>query len=129
MKPPPQAGPPSRHPITGTTPSRDDPGTPPCPICQHRFTPVGRQAYCSARCRKTAFRRRHQDPRPAIVIPAARPSREHAIYQCPACGQRQAGQQRCEDCGIFGRKTGTGGPCPHCDEPVLVTELLDQLDN
>jgi hypothetical protein len=24
------------------------------------------------------------------------------------------------------RKIGLGGPCPHCDEPVAVTELLDQ---
>ena len=24
------------------------------------------------------------------------------------------------------RKLGLGGPCPHCDEPVAVTELLDQ---
>ena len=24
------------------------------------------------------------------------------------------------------RKLGLGGPCPHCDEPVAVVELLDQ---
>ena len=31
-----------------------------------------------------------------------------------------------EECGTFMRKLGLGGPCPHCDEPVAVTELLDQ---
>ena len=28
--------------------------------------------------------------------------------------------------GTFMRKIGLGGPCPHCDTPVSVTELLDQ---
>ena len=112
------------HPGT-TAPSRDDPRTTTCPVCQLSFTPAGRQAYCSPRCRKTAFRRRHQNPPAAIVIPAARPGREHAIYECPSCGQRQAGQQRCDDCGTFGRRIGTGGPCPHASEPVTISDLLD----
>jgi len=107
------------------TPSRDDDGTTRCPVCQQPFTPAGRRAYCSPRCRKTAFRRRHQDPPQAIVIPAARPRRPHATYECPGCGTRQAGHQRCDDCGIFGRRIGTGGPCPHCQEPVTISDLLD----
>jgi len=107
------------------TPSRDDHETTSCPVCQLSFTPAGRQAYCSPRCRKTAFRRRHQDPPAAITMPAARSRRDHAIYECPSCGQRQAGQQRCDDCGTFSRRTGTGGPCPHCQEPVTISELLD----
>ncbi len=73
------------------TPSRDDDATTRCPVCQQPFTPAGRRAYCSPRCRKTAFRRRHQNPPEAIVIPAARPRRQHAIYECPGCGARQAG--------------------------------------
>jgi len=76
------------------------------PACQRHFAAVGRQAYCSTACRKTAFRRRHQDPPAAIVIRAARPRREYTIYECPSCGQRQAGRQRCDDCGIFGRRIG-----------------------
>jgi hypothetical protein len=24
------------------------------------------------------------------------------------------------------RKIGVGGPCPHCEDPVAVTDLLDQ---
>jgi hypothetical protein len=106
-------------------PSRDDPGTTSCPVCQQPFTPAGRQAYCTTRCRKTAFRRRHQDPAAAIAIPPARARSRNAIYECPACGERRAGQQRCDNCGIFGRKIGAGGPCPHCSEPVTISDLLD----
>ena len=106
------------------TPWRDDAGTTPCPVCQRQFTPAGRQAYCSTRCRKTAFRRRHQDPPAAIVVPAGQPRRQHAIYECPGCGERQAGQQRCEDCGLFGRRIGSGGPCPSCGEPITISDLL-----
>jgi predicted amidophosphoribosyltransferase len=107
------------------TPSRDDHETPRCPVCQRSFTPAGRQAYCSPRCRKTAFRRRHSGPRAPVIVPAARPRSRYTIYECPGCGQRQAGQQRCDDCGIFGRRIGTGGPCPHCSEPVTISDLLD----
>ena len=47
-----------------------------------------------------------------------------AIYQCPDCGERQAGIRRCEDCNLFTRRLGPGGKCPHCGEPVLTSELL-----
>ena len=35
-----------------------------------------------------------------------------------------AGTRRCEDCNLFMRWVGPGGSCPHCDEPVLVSDLL-----
>jgi hypothetical protein len=107
-------------------PSRDDPATMTCPVCQRYFTRVGRQKYCSAPCRKTAFRRRHQDPITAVTVPAARPRREFTIYECPECSERFLGEQRCEQCGTFARRVGIGGPCPHCDQPVAVNDLLDQ---
>src|SRR5664280_637486 len=44
----------------------------------------------------------------------------------PGCGERQLGEQRCETCRTFTRRIGVGGPCPHCDEPVAVTDLLAQ---
>jgi len=110
----------------GRSPSRDDAGTKTCPICQRYFTPVGRQRYCSDPCRKTAFRRRHQQPLLAVTVPAARPRQDFTIYECPHCGDRFLGQQRCEQCGAFGRRVGIGGPCPHCDQPVALTDLLDQ---
>ena len=33
--------------MTGS-PLRDDPGTMTCPVCQARFTPAGRQRYCTS---------------------------------------------------------------------------------
>jgi hypothetical protein len=97
-----------------------------CPLCQAYFTPLGRQIYCSTPCRKTAYRRRHQHPAVAITIPAARPRREYTIYECPDCGERIYGEQRCDQCGSFARRVGIGGPCPHCDQPVALSDLLDQ---
>jgi hypothetical protein len=67
MPEPTPAGPPPDR-----SPSRDDPGTTPCPVCRRPFTAVGRQAYCSTACRKTAFRRRHQPGGVAVTVPAAR---------------------------------------------------------
>ena len=109
------------------SPSQDDAGTMTCPACQRPFTPAGRQRYCSSSCRKAAFRRRHQDPVAGITLPAARPRRDYTIYECPACAQRLLGEQRCPDCGIFARRIGTGGPCPHCSEPVAITDLLEEV--
>jgi hypothetical protein len=108
-------------------PPRDDAGTITCPICQARFTPAGRQRYCTSACRKTAWRRRHQGPAGPAVVPAARPRRDYTIYECPSCGERLHGQQRCPDCGIFAARLGTGGPCPHCGEPVTITDLLQEV--
>jgi predicted RNA-binding Zn-ribbon protein involved in translation (DUF1610 family) len=111
---------------TPQIPSRDDPGTTRCPVCQRHFTPVGRQAYCSTACRKTAFRRRHQQPSPPVTVPAARPRRSITVYECPDCGERLLGEQRCEACRTFTRRVGIGGNCPSCDEPVAITDLIDQ---
>ena len=35
-----------------------------------------------------------------------------------------AGARRCGDCNLFMRRVGPGGSCPHCGEPVLVSDLL-----
>ncbi|MGH3302844.1 MAG: hypothetical protein ACRDOK_14400 [Streptosporangiaceae bacterium] len=98
-----------------------------CPVCQARFAPAGRQRYCGDRCRKTAFRRRHQDQLIPAGVPAPRPRREHTIYECPDCGQRPpVGEQYCYDCATFARRVGPGGPCPHCSEPVAVADLIQE---
>jgi hypothetical protein len=107
------------------TPLRDDAGTTTCPVCRRVFTPTGRQTYCTSPCRKTAYRRRHQQPSTAVAVPAALSRREHTVYQCPDCDQRLVGEQRCSDCGVFARRVGIGGLCPHCEEPVALADLVD----
>jgi len=77
--------------MTAPAPSRDDTATMTCPVCQHPFTPAGRQRYCGSPCRKTAFRRRHQDPPGPLAVPAARPRRERTVYECSQCGERLLG--------------------------------------
>jgi predicted RNA-binding Zn-ribbon protein involved in translation (DUF1610 family) len=114
---------------TGRSPSRDDPGTTPCPVCQQTFTPAARQTYCSTTCRKTAFRRRHQQSGTAVTVPAARPRREYTVYECPGCGERLLGEQRCQDCLTVAHRVGIGGSCPHCEQPVAITDLIDQDAN
>ena len=107
-------------------PSRDDSATITCPACQQPFARRGKRRWCSDACRSAAWKRRHQASAPAVALPPARPHRPITVYECDGCGARAVGRQRCEDCGTFMRKLGLGGPGPHCDEPVAVTELLDQ---
>ena len=102
-------------------PSRNVGVTTPCPVCGRPFTPAGRQRVCSAACRQAAWRRRQAQPVPSIPLRARRAS---TIYECPACETRYLGEQRCAECATFCRKLGPGAPCPHCDEPVLLADLL-----
>jgi hypothetical protein len=106
------------------TPWRNVGVTTPCPICGQPFIPVGRQQVCSPACRQAAWRRRHA---PAPVPLSARSPRTATIYECPSCDTRYLGVQRCPDCGTFCHKLGPGGACPHCDEPVLLADLLDPI--
>lgn len=107
-------------------PSRHDAVTITCPVCQHHFTPVGRQKFCSDACRAAAYRRRRDVIRPALTVPKNQPRRPITVYECDTCGERALGQQRCETCSTFMRKIGLGGECPSCGEPLAVTELLAQ---
>lgn len=93
----------------------------PCPICQQRFTPVGRQRVCSAACRQSAWRQQHAVLPPPLPF---RTPRAATIYECPSCETRYLGDQRCPECRSFCRKLGPGAPCPFCDEPLLLADLL-----
>jgi hypothetical protein len=97
-----------------------------CPVCGQPFTPAGRRRWCSDACRQAAWRRSNPTlgPSPAGFPAPPRPARDATIYQCPQCDERYLGQQRCQDCGTFCRSVGPGGPCPHCDEPVAVKDLI-----
>ena len=96
-----------------------------CPICQGSFTPIGRRRYCAPACRAAAYRRRRAARAPAIATPPAGAGRALTIYECPSCAERYLGRQRCHACDRFCRRVGLGGPCPHCDEPVALADLLD----
>lgn len=106
-------------------PSRDDRVTIPCPVCTRAFVPIGRQRVCSAACRQALYRRRRGAGPPVPVLPPRRSRRDGTVYACPACDARYLGQQRCDACGVFCRRVGAGGECPHCGEPVAVADLLE----
>ena len=108
------------------SPSRYDPVTIPCPGCQRLFTPTGKRRYCSDRCRVSAWRRRQAilPPAPA-TLPQGRPRRPVTVYECPGCGERALGEQRCDSCGSFMNRVGLGGHCPECDTAVAISEIFD----
>ena len=108
----------------GDVPTRDD-STTTCPICWTHFRPVGRQRFCSGNCRKTAWSRTRQTPRPAAPVPPPGQLRAASIYLCPSCENRYLGLQWCPDCNQPCTRVGLGGPCPHCDEPVAINDLFD----
>jgi len=83
--------------------------------------PAGRRRFCSDACRQAAWRRRQPTALPPIPDRSPRPT---TVYVCPDCDARFLGEQRCPDCNTFARRLGPGGPCPHCDEPVAVSDLL-----
>lgn len=105
------------------SPWGDDGATMCCPMCQGSFFVSGRRRFCSDGCRRLAWKRRHQPPPVPVVVPPGRPRRPLTVYQCPACGTRAVGEQRCADCATFMSRVGPGGACPHCDEPVAVADL------
>jgi hypothetical protein len=111
----------------GTEPAA--PAGPGCPVCAAPL-PSRRARYCSEACKQRAYRLR-QPPRagPELAHAARELRRQravgrHTVYECPLCGERSLGPQRCPECQRFGRAVGLGGLCPHCDEPVVCAELL-----
>lgn len=96
---------------------------PACVVCRRPILAARTDArHCSAACRQRAYRARR---RRVAVGAASRTPPDQTIYECPTCSQRRLGEQRCEDCGTFCRRIGPGGPCPHCDEPVAIADLVD----
>jgi hypothetical protein len=102
---------------------------PPCPVCATAL-PSPRARYCSAACRQRAYRLR-QFPADGPDLATLRQDLQrrralvaHTVYQCPSCEARLVGVRRCPDCQLFCRALGPGGPCPDCETPILLTELL-----
>lgn len=114
------------------TPWRDATVTATCLLCQQPRAAASGPLYCSPRCRQAAYRRRQTPPPapPKPPPPQTQSRRDTTVYACPECDIRTVGQQRCNDCNTFTRRLGRGGPCPHCDEPATIQELLGEpLDN
>ena len=102
--------------------SRNDGITIACPVCRRTVPRVGRRRFCSDACRQAAWRARQ--PVPPVLPVTHRSSRPATIYECPDCETRFLGEQYCPDCHTFCRRVGPGGSCPHCSEPVAVSDLL-----
>jgi hypothetical protein len=60
------------------------------------------------------------------MVTPRRTRREITIYQCAECDSRYLGEQWCRDCQRPCTRIDTGGLCPHCDEPVAISDLTDQ---
>ena len=114
-----------------TTPRHNDirnanPATTHCPVCDSEFVPIRRQRYCTPACRQTAWRTRHPTTTPQITLPPRTPRRAITVYQCPTCDTRRLGQQWCPDCHQPAVRLDLGGLCPHCDEPITISDITDQ---
>jgi len=101
-----------------------------CLVCAGPL-PSPRARYCSAACKQRAYRLRQaartRPERPALTgeLQRLRTPMGHTLYECPTCGERYLGVQRVPDCQHFCRALGLGGACPHCDELLLITDVLD----
>jgi hypothetical protein len=94
-----------------------------CAVCGRPFPVSGRRRFCSPACRQAAWRRRQPSLPPPPPLPTRAP-RAATVYECPLCGVRFLGEQRCPDCNVFCRRLGPGARCPHCDEPIALTDLM-----
>ena len=124
-----QPMPPSRNDMSSDIGADVDPGsvvTIPCPVCGNLFTPIRRQRYCTPACRQAAWRTRHPAPTPIVTLPPKTPRRDITVYECPGCGTRRLGQQWCPDCTRPAVRLDLGGLCPHCDEPITISDITDQ---
>ena len=102
---------------------------PSCPGCTAPL-PASRARYCSAACKQRAYRHRRatstvpDSTRLGGTLKRLGELGAHTVYECSTCDQRFLGERRCSECHRFCRAVGLGGACPHCDEPILLAELL-----
>jgi hypothetical protein len=98
-----------------------------CADCGRSFPRHGRARFCSHACRQRSFRARHgAHSLPLFQLP--RRTRDLTVFECPECEDRFLGQNRCESCNKFCRSLGYGLACSHCDEPLVLNEILSDLD-
>jgi hypothetical protein len=63
---------------------------------------------------------------PDAPVPSKGAKRAVTVYMCATCDTRALGAQRCEECNTFMRALGVGAPCPCCDEPIAIAELIEE---
>jgi len=90
-----------------------------CVVCGSELTGRADKRWCSTRCRQRAWRQAKAAPAAPSVAP-----RCDTVYACPVCQTRYIGEQRCPECNLWCRRVGPRGPCPHCDEPVAVQDIV-----
>jgi tRNA(Ile2) C34 agmatinyltransferase TiaS len=90
-----------------------------CPVCNATFPAQGRRRYCSDACKQHAWRDRH-----ALPSPPRRQAPADTVYLCTQCETRYLGERRCPDCNLFTQSLGPGAPCPHCDEPIAIGDII-----
>ena len=101
-----------------------------CLVCGGPFKAAGRGRYCSHACRQKAYRLRQERTDEAQTEAWRRELErrtvllQQTVYECPGCEERSLLTRRCPDCNLMCRKLGLGGLCPHCDEIVLVSDLI-----
>jgi endogenous inhibitor of DNA gyrase (YacG/DUF329 family) len=103
-------------------------GTVICPVCQGPFVPKDNRPWCSEACRVAAWRRRRRAAGLPVHAAKAPGRRATTVHLCDSCGARCMGRRWCPACGELTRNIGFGGSCPHCANPVAVSELLDQVE-
>ena len=110
---------------TPTPPGDVSVTAPGCPACGQPL-PAGRsRRFCSAACRQTAYRRRHQSVAAEAPLPPRQSRLQGILYQCPDCETRYLSEQWCLDCSRPCRRLGAGGICPCCEEMITVEELTE----
>ena len=103
---------------------------PRCLVCMATL-PSRRARYCSVACKQHAYRLRQIDVTGTDADLLATELKRlgdlvaHTIYECPDCGERFLADQRCPDCNRFCRVVGLGGACTDCEQPILLSDLLD----
>jgi len=101
-----------------------------CLACGVLFEGRSRALYHSRACQQQAYRLRRRKGREPLLATWTRELRERralvaqTVYECVRCEERYLGERRCPTCNLMCRKLGLGGRCLHCDEPMLVIELL-----
>ncbi|MHB8342570.1 MAG: hypothetical protein ACYDB7_15570, partial [Mycobacteriales bacterium] len=103
----------------GMNPVRDGYATDSCRLCGAPLTGRVDQLWCSTRCRQRAWRQAGAAPAAPVVA-----AKSDTVYECPSCAARYLEEQRCPDCNTWCRRLGAGGPCPHCDELVVISDIL-----